>query len=53
MEYAGLKQKLNYIHNNPVKSGFVTEKTQWKYSSARNLSGEEPAIEIETLGFLG
>lgn len=30
------EQKLNYIHQNPVKSGFVTEPWEWKYSSARN-----------------
>ena len=30
------EQKLNYIHNNPVESGFVTDPIDWKYSSARN-----------------
>ena len=30
------EQKLNYIHQNPVESGFVTEPWEWKYSSARN-----------------
>ena len=25
---------LNYIHNNPVKRGFVDEATKWKWSSA-------------------
>ncbi len=29
-----LKQKLNYIHYNPVKAGFVDEPWFWKYSSA-------------------
>ncbi|MCD4692783.1 MAG: transposase [Calditrichales bacterium] len=29
-------QKLNYIHNNPVKQGFVDKPENWKYSSARN-----------------
>ncbi|WP_124981881.1 transposase [Nonlabens xiamenensis] len=33
-----IKQKLDYIHNNPVESGFVTEPTDWKYSSARNFA---------------
>lgn len=27
-------QRLNYIHFNPVKAGFVTEPWHWKYSSA-------------------
>ena len=26
-----IKQKLDYIHNNPVMSGFVTEAVDWKY----------------------
>ena len=30
------EQKLNYIHQNPVESGFVIEPCEWKYSSARN-----------------
>ena len=30
------EQKLNYIHNNPVEAGFVTDPIDWKYSSARN-----------------
>lgn len=29
-------EKLNYIHQNPVKKGFVTQAEHWKYSSARN-----------------
>ena len=48
-----IKQKLDYIHNNPVAAGFVTEPTQWKYSSARNIAGEDPAFEIDAIGFLG
>ena len=31
-----LEQKLNYIHNNPVETGFVTDPIDYKYSSARN-----------------
>jgi putative transposase len=30
------EQKLDYIHSNPVESGFVTDPIDWKYSSARN-----------------
>ena len=29
-------EKLNYMHNNPVRKGFVMEPEDWKYSSARN-----------------
>ncbi len=49
---AVIKQKLDYIHNNPVEAGFVTEPTQWKYSSARNIADEYPTFEIDAIGFL-
>ena len=29
-------QKLNYLHENPMRKGFVTKPEDWKYSSARN-----------------
>lgn len=29
-------QKVDYIHQNPVKRGFIDEATHWRYSSARN-----------------
>jgi REP element-mobilizing transposase RayT len=34
-----LRQKLDYIHFNPVKRGYVDEPTHWRYSSARNYAG--------------
>jgi REP element-mobilizing transposase RayT len=48
-----IKQKLDYIHNNPVVAGFVNIPTEWKYSSARNFAEEDPAFEIDDIGFLG
>ncbi len=48
-----IKQKLDYIHKNPVLSGFVTEPTHWKYSSARNFAGDNTVLEIDDIGFLG
>jgi len=48
-----IKQKLDYIHTNPVVAGFVTIATEWKYSSARNFAEETPAFEIDDIGFLG
>lgn len=48
-----IKQKLTYIHNNPVKAGFVKEAWEWKYSSARNYAEMEAAIGIDDVGFLG
>jgi len=41
-----LKQKLEYIHQNPVKRGYVDAAEHWRYSSARNYSGQEGLIEI-------
>jgi len=35
-----LKQKVDYIHNNPVKSGLVESADDWKYSSYRQLEGD-------------
>jgi len=35
-----ISQKLDYIHKNPVVSGFVCEAHYWKYSSAKNYAGE-------------
>lgn len=37
-----LDQKIEYVHFNPVKRGFVTSPEDWKYSSANNrdLNGE-------------
>ena len=42
------RQKLEYIHMNPVKRGYVDNVCDWRYSSARNYFGEEGLIEITT-----
>jgi REP element-mobilizing transposase RayT len=43
-------QKLNYLHNNPVRKGYVERPEQWRYSSARNyLLGDESLIKVELL----
>ena len=49
---AVIKQKIEYIHKNPVISGFVTEPVQWKYSSARNFQEDHTVLEIDETGFL-
>lgn len=42
------EQKLNYIHNNPVQTGFVTNPVDWKYSSARNYGdNDQTVLEID------
>lgn len=45
-----VNQKVNYIHNNPVKEGFVTNSVDWKYSSARNYAGDQTVLEIDLMG---
>ncbi len=37
-------QKLEYIHNNPVKRGYVDLPEQWVYSSARNYINNDHSI---------
>ena len=47
-----IKQKIDYIHNNPVQAGFVTNQIDWKWSSARNFAEEDPVIQIDDMGFV-
>ncbi|WP_295020930.1 transposase [Sulfurimonas sp.] len=42
-------ERINYIHNNPVKRGYVDEPIHWRYSSARNYADQEGLIDIEKL----
>ncbi len=42
-----MRQKLDYIHQNPVKRGYVDQPEHWRYSSARNYAGQEGLIEVE------
>jgi hypothetical protein len=37
-------QKLKYIHDNPVVSGFVRNPIDWKFSSARNYGNDDHTI---------
>lgn len=48
-----IKQKLDYIHRNPVKAGLVKEPWEWKYSSAHNYAERDAVIPIDDIGFLG
>ncbi len=50
---AVIKQKIDYIHNNPVVRGIVTGPTHGKYSSARNFQDDHTVLEIDSTGFLG
>jgi len=40
-----IKEKINYIHNNPVKAGFVFRPEDYVYSSAVDYSGEKGLVE--------
>ena len=44
-----LDQRLEYVHRNPVESGWVNEPEEYFYSSARNYAGLENAIKIISL----
>jgi REP element-mobilizing transposase RayT len=43
---AMLREKLDYIHTNPVKRGYVDKPEHWRYSSARNYIGMEGLIPV-------
>jgi REP element-mobilizing transposase RayT len=45
---AMMRQKIEYIHYNPVKRGYVDEPTHWRYSSARNYVGQKGLLEVQT-----
>lgn len=46
---AFIDEKLNYLHQNPVEGGFVSQADDYVYSSARNYGGELGVMEVELL----
>ena len=44
-----LVQKLDYIHNNPVRAEIVAEPQHYIYSSAANYSGEKGVVDVTVL----
>jgi REP element-mobilizing transposase RayT len=40
-----LRQKIAYVHNNPVRKGLVSDPVQWRYSSASAYAGDK-GIEL-------
>lgn len=44
-----IRQKLNYIHLNPVKAKIVAEPGHYLYSSASNYLGQGEILEVELL----
>ncbi len=43
-----MRQKIEYIHHNPVKRGYVDVAEHWRYSSARNYLGQPGLLEVYT-----
>jgi putative transposase len=41
-------QKLEYIHSNPLRRGFVDDPIHWRYSSARNYARMKGLIDVMT-----
>ena len=47
-----MHQKIEYIHHNPVKRGYVDLAEYWRYSSARNyLGGEVVFDDIDIIAY--
>ena len=44
--YEFYRQKLNYIHQNPVRQAIVESPEHYLYSSARNYVGEKGLIDV-------
>jgi len=43
-----LLQKLEYMHHNPLRRGYVEDPVHWRYSSARNYAGAAGLIDVTT-----
>lgn len=44
-----IEQRINYIHENHVRTGLVTRAEEYLYSSARNYAGLSSIIEIDMI----
>ena len=44
-----IEQKLDYIHNNPVRAGIVEKPEEYLYSSAKNYADEEGLLKTEII----
>jgi REP-associated tyrosine transposase len=45
-DYAIMQQKIEYIHNNPVRRGYIDDPTHWIYSSAKNYDGQSGLMDV-------
>jgi REP-associated tyrosine transposase len=46
LDEAMMRQKAEYIHNNPVKKGYVNDPIHWRYPSAGNYAGLTGLLEV-------
>jgi putative transposase len=46
-----IAQKLDYIHANPVKEGWVTKAEEYTYSSASNYAYDKGVLEVIVIDF--
>ena len=44
-----VEQKLDYIHNNPVRAGLVESPEEYIYSSAKDYAGEKGLVDVELI----
>jgi putative transposase len=42
-----MQQKIEYIHQNPVKRGYVDQAEHWRYSSARDYLGGRGLLPVD------
>jgi len=42
-----LTQKIEYVHYNPVRRGYVDRPEHWRYSSAQNYAGMKGIVSVE------
>jgi len=49
IDFKTLQQKIDYIHFNPVRKGYVDSPEQWKWSSARIFAGMDGMLEIDPI----
>jgi putative transposase len=47
-----MRQKIEYIHQNPVKRGYVDKAEHWRYSSARNYAGQVGLLDVSIKGWV-
>jgi len=42
-----MRQKIDYIHQNPVKRGYIEQPEHWRYSSARDYVGVDGLLPVD------